>query len=108
MWRWEGARGRWARNKRKAAGMQGSGADGGRFQRYALVDPSRGLGSDTSFEQSHATSKTFKLSSLLLQIKLPACVRVLCVFLFVLVRCEEEKGKGGESRRKWFSGGVKA
>lgn len=36
------------------------------------------------------------------------CVCVLCVFLFVLVRCEEEKGKGGESRRKWFSGGVKA
>lgn len=67
--------------------MQGSGADGGRFQRYALVDPSRGLGSDTSFEQSHATSKTFKLSSLLLQIKLPACV-CACVVCVSVCACE--------------------
>lgn len=64
MWRWEGARGRWARNKRKAAGMQDSGADGGRFQRYALVDPSRGLGSDTSFEQSNIKDIQMKLSSI--------------------------------------------
>ena len=47
----------------------GRGGGGGCYQ-YTLVDLSRGLGSDTRFERSHATSKTFKLSSLLSQIKL--------------------------------------
>lgn len=32
----------------------------GWLHRYAHMDLSRGLGSDTSFEQSNTTSKTFK------------------------------------------------
>lgn len=86
--------------------------DGGWFHRYAHMDLSGGLGSDTSFEQSHATSKTFKWSSLLLQIKLRGCVCVivgvcvcvcvkLCKFLLVLVRCEKKKGKENHVR-KWL------
>lgn len=43
-----------------AGGGGGAGSGGGWLHQYTHVDLSGGLGSDTSFEQSHATSKTFK------------------------------------------------
>lgn len=65
-------------------------ASSGWLHRHTHVGLSRGLGSDTSFEQSHATSKTFKWSSLLLQIKLQGCTRVsVCITVWISVSAWE-------------------
>ena len=86
---WEGIDGRWAwwvtvfyswGTQRKRSWQQDG--NGGWLHQYAYMDLSRGLGSDTSFEQSHATSKTFKWSSPLLQIKLQGWESV-CVSMCV-------------------------
>lgn len=79
-------------------------ASGGWLHRHTHVGLSRGLGSDTSFEQSHATSKTFKWSSPLLQIKLQGCVCVyncvnFCFCLRGLRKWQRRKKKHQEVER---------